>query len=207
MLLKLIKASHSFRIDLVPKGAQMGGQIFDRLKHFVLLLLCVCIHNWSVSQWKQYELQIWSSWRNFIFWKWKAPQNSTPENGHAHGYEYFWCFHSCTWRIKTLPQSPICTEEILLYTVHIKSIISKFCFSVYNELDLEAPKDSSVERYVCWNVSWPASADNVVKNWLSLSSKLYSSHCGTLFVTALGANVLFYCQMSVFLLFVFLHSS
>ena len=39
-------------------------------KHFVLLLLCVCIHNWSVSQWKQYELQIlqiWSSWRNIIF--------------------------------------------------------------------------------------------------------------------------------------------
>ena len=35
---------------------------------------------------------------------------------------------SRTWRIKTLPQSPICTEEISLYTVHIKSIISKFCF-------------------------------------------------------------------------------
>ena len=26
------------------------------------------------------------------------------------------------------PQSPICTEEISLYTVHIKSIITKFCF-------------------------------------------------------------------------------
>ena len=25
-------------------------------KYFVLLLLCVCVHNWSVSQWKQYEL-------------------------------------------------------------------------------------------------------------------------------------------------------
>ena len=36
-------------------------------KHFVLLLLCVCVHNWSVSQWEQYELQIWSSWRNIIF--------------------------------------------------------------------------------------------------------------------------------------------
>ena len=23
-------------------------------KHFVLLLLCVCVHNWSISQWKQY---------------------------------------------------------------------------------------------------------------------------------------------------------
>ena len=32
-------------------------------KHFVLLLLCVCVQNWSVSQWKQYELQIWSSWK------------------------------------------------------------------------------------------------------------------------------------------------
>ena len=27
-----------------------------------------------------------------------------------------------------LPQSPICTEEISLYTVHIKSVITKFCF-------------------------------------------------------------------------------
>ena len=98
-----------------------------RFKHFVLLLLCVCVHNLSVSQWKQYELQIWSSWRNIIFWKWKAPQNSTPENGHTHG-EYFRCFHSRSSRIKTLPQSPICTEEISLYTVHIKSIITKFCF-------------------------------------------------------------------------------
>ena len=38
-----------------------------RFKHFVLLLLCVCVHNWSVSQWKQYELQIWSRWRFFSF--------------------------------------------------------------------------------------------------------------------------------------------
>ena len=96
-------------------------------KHFVLLLLCLCVHNWSVSQWKQYELQTWSSWRKIIFWKWKAPQNLTPENGLAHG-ECFRCFHSRTWRIKTLPQSPICTEEISLNTVHIKSIITKFCF-------------------------------------------------------------------------------
>ena len=51
-----------------------------RFKHFVLLL-CVYVHNWSVSQWKQYELQIWNSWRNIIFWKWKAPQNLNPANG------------------------------------------------------------------------------------------------------------------------------
>ena len=48
--------------DLVPKGAQMGVGFLTvnkiRLKHFVLLLLCVCVHRWSVSQWKQYELQI-----------------------------------------------------------------------------------------------------------------------------------------------------
>ena len=31
-----------------------------------MLLLCVCVHNWLVSQWKQYELQIWSSWRNIF---------------------------------------------------------------------------------------------------------------------------------------------
>ena len=44
-------------------------------------------------------------------------------------------------------------------------------------LELEAPKYPLVECYVCWNVSWPASADNLVKNGLSLSSKFYSSHC------------------------------
>ena len=131
-------------------------------------LLWVCVHNWSVSQWKQYDLQIWSSWRNIIFLKWKAPQISTPENGHAHGEH----FRSCTWQIKTLPQTPICAEEISLYTVHIKLIITT------TKLELEAPKYSSVKCYVCWNVSWPASADNAEKKWLSLSSKLYSSHCG-----------------------------
>ena len=119
-------------IWLSAKRCANGGSDFwlshkIHFKHFVLLLLCVCVHNWSVSQWKWYELQIWSRWRNIIFWKWKAPRNSTPENGHAHG-ECFRCFHSRTWRIKTLLQSPICTEKISLYTLHIKSIITKFCF-------------------------------------------------------------------------------
>ena len=139
-------------------------------KHFVLFLLCVCCHNWSISQWKQYEFQIWSCWSNIYFWKWKVPQNLTLENGHAYG-ECFWCFHSCTWWIKTLPQSPICTEEISLYTVHIKSIITKFCFWS------ECP---STEHYMCWNISWPASADSLTKTWLFLSLKFYPSHCGTL---------------------------
>ena len=98
-------------------------------KHFVLLLFCVCIHNWSVSQWKQYELWIWSSWRYIYFWKWKAPWNLTPENGPITvSHECFQCFYSCTWWIKTLPQSPIYTEEISLYTVHVTSIIIKFWF-------------------------------------------------------------------------------
>ena len=35
-------------------------------------------------------------------------------------------------------------------------------------LELEALKCPSM----CWNISWPASADNLVKNWLSLLSKL-----------------------------------
>ena len=51
-------------------------------KHFVLLLHCVCVHNWSISQWKQYEFQIWSCWSNIYFWNWKAPWNLTPENRH-----------------------------------------------------------------------------------------------------------------------------
>ena len=53
--------------DLVPRGVEFLTANKIRFKHFVLLLLCVCVHNWSVSQWKQYELQIWSSWRNIIF--------------------------------------------------------------------------------------------------------------------------------------------
>ena len=60
---------YTFVCDLVPKGVCGGGRggvlTVNKIcfKHFVLLLLCVCIHNWSVSQWEQYELQIWSSWR------------------------------------------------------------------------------------------------------------------------------------------------
>ena len=59
-----VSLTHSclYVYDLVPKGAQMGVGFLTvnkiRLKHFVLLLLCVCVHRWSVSQWKQYELQI-----------------------------------------------------------------------------------------------------------------------------------------------------
>ena len=117
--------------DLVPKVHKCKVKFLTvnkiRFKHFVLLLLCVCIHNWSVSQSKQYELQIWSSWRNIYFWKWKVPRNLTPENRLTHS-ECFWCFYSRTWRIKTLPQSPICTQEISLYTVHITSNINKFWF-------------------------------------------------------------------------------
>ena len=41
-----------------------------RFKHFVLLL-CMCVHNWSILQWKQYQSQIWSCWHNIYFWKWK----------------------------------------------------------------------------------------------------------------------------------------
>ena len=54
--------------DLVLKDVQMrvGFLTVNKIhfKYFVLLLLCVCVHNWSVSQRKQYELQIWSNWRN-----------------------------------------------------------------------------------------------------------------------------------------------
>ena len=126
-ILSTLFSSTSVLFSCVQMGVRFLTVNQICFKHFVLLVLCVCVHNWSVSQWKQYELQIWSSWKNIIFSKWKVPWNSTPEKGHAHG-EYFRYFHSCTWQIKTLPQSPICTEEIPLYTVHIKSIITKFCF-------------------------------------------------------------------------------
>ena len=137
-------------------------------KRFVFLLFYVCIHNWSVSQWKQYELQL----EKYLFLK--APLNSIPENKHDHS-ESFRCFYSCSWWIKTLPQSPICIEEISLYTVHITSIIIKFWFWSQK---LRSTFCSTVERYMCWNVLWPASVDSLVKNHFSLSSKLYPRHCG-----------------------------
>ena len=126
---KYVLNTHQMTIWLSGKRCANGGSDFWlSIKSVSNTLSCCCfVHNCSVSQWKQYELQIWSHWRNIIFWKWKAPRNSTPENGQTHG-ECFWCFHWRTWRIKTLPQSMTCTEEISLYTVHIKSIITKFCF-------------------------------------------------------------------------------
>ena len=155
------------------------------LKHFVLLLFCVCVHNWSVSQWKQYELQIWSSWRNIIFWKWKAPQNSTPENRHARD-EYFRCFRSRTWRIKTLTQSPICTEEISLYTVHIKLIITKFCFW---SSEIFLGQTLCVLKCFVTSIRRQCSEELTFSFVETLLQSLW-------YVTASGANVLFYCQMS-----------
>ena len=170
------------------------------LKHCVLLLLRVCIHKWSVSQWKQHELQIWSSWKNKKNWKWKAPRNPTPENRHTHG-EYFRCFHSRTWRKHYFRHQ--FAQRRYCFTQFISNRLSlSFVFGVRL---LEAPKYSLVKRYVCWNISRPALADSVVKNRLSLSSKLYSSHCGMslhqapmFYLTAkcLGSLKNFFCQSS-----------
>ena len=187
----VVKPPWILRTDLVPKGAQILTVGFltlnkIRFKHFVLLLLCVCVHNWSVSQWQQYELQIWSSWRNIIFWKWKAPRNSTPENGHAHG-EYFRCIHSRTWRIKTLPQSPICTEEISLYTVHIKSIITKFCFGVRGS-EIFCGRTLCVLKCFMTSIRRQCSEELTFSFVETLLQSLW-------YVTASAANVLFYCQM------------
>jgi len=127
----------------------------------------------------------------YLFLKVKAPQNSTPENGHAHG-ECFWCFYSCTWWIKTLPQSPICiVSKLVFYAQSTGMVISGWSslyrgditlHSAYNIdyhyvliLELETPKCSMVECYMCWNVSWPASVDSLVKNWLSFSSNFTQS--------------------------------
>ena len=59
-------------------------------------------------------------------------------------------------------------QEISLYTVHIKSIITKFCF-----------RSQRLRNVPWWNVSWPASIDTLAKTWLSLLLKHYPSHCGT----------------------------
>ena len=46
-------------------------------------LSCCCIvcafiiSQYQLSQWKQYEFQIWSCWSNIYFWKWKPSWNST----------------------------------------------------------------------------------------------------------------------------------
>ena len=155
-----------------------------RFKHFVLLLLCVCVHKWSVSQWKQYELQIWS---NIICWKWKAPRNSTPENGHTHG-EYFRCFHSRTWWIKTLPQSPICTEDISLYTVHIKLSLS-FVFGVRGSKIFLGQMLCVLKCFVT-SIRRQCSEELTFSFVKTVLQSLW-------YVTASGTNVLFYCQMSV----------
>ena len=158
-----------------------------RFKHFVFLLLCVCVYNWSVSQWKQYELQIWSSWRNINFWKWKAPQNSTPENRPAHS-ECFRYFHSRTWWIKTLPQSPICTEEILLYTVHIKSIITKFFLFWVRGTEIFLGWTLCVLKCFVTSIRRQCSEELTLSFIETLLQSLW-------YVTALGANVSFYCKM------------
>ena len=73
----------------------------------------------QIRRWKLYHLQqAWNTKHSEVT-KWiLILLFLTPENRHAH-CEYFRCFHSRTWWIKTLPQSPICTEEISLSTVHI----------------------------------------------------------------------------------------
>ena len=150
-------------------------------KHFVLLLLCVCVHNWSVSQWKQYELQINSSL------KVKSTTEFDP-----------WKRTCSRWVLLMLSFMYMTNQNITSGTgLHRGDIALHSAYKInYHKVlfwELEALKYPLIERYVCWNVSWPASADNLVKNWLSLSSKLYSSHW---YITASGANVLCYCQMS-----------
>ena len=142
-------------------------------KHFVLLLLCVSVHNWSVSQWKQYELQIWSSWRNIIFLKVKSATQFDPWKWTCSQWVHSMLSSTYMTNQNITPVTDLHRGDMALYSAY------KINYHYVLFLELEAPKCPSVERYVCWNVSWPASADNLVKNWLSLSSKLYSSHCGT----------------------------
>ena len=155
-------------------------------KHFVLLLLCVCVHNWSISQWKPYEFQIRSSWSNIYFARWKDSRNSTPENGHAHG-ECLQCFHLRTWRIKTLPHSPICTEEISLYTVHIKSI-TKFYFGVRGS-KMSLGWTLRVLKCFMTGIRGQSIEDLTFSFAKTLPQSLW-------YRTASGTNVLFYCKMS-----------
>ena len=87
LVLKSYMAVHKYRAPVVShglvniwlgakwctqRGGGGGGLAINKIsfKHFVMLLY-VCIHDWSLSQWKQwlYEFQIWNSWAIFIFWK------------------------------------------------------------------------------------------------------------------------------------------
>ena len=118
--------------DLVPKGEQMGGSDFWlSIKSVSNTLSCCCFVCAFITG--QYHSGNNISFKSgaageILFFESEKRHEIQPlKKGHAHD-ECFQCFHSCTWWIKTLPQSPICTKEISLYTVHIKLIITKFCF-------------------------------------------------------------------------------
>ena len=65
-------------------------------------------------------------------------------------------------------------------------------------LELEALKCPSIERYVCWNVSWPASRQSSEELTFSFIKPLFQS---LWYVTASGANVLFILLPSVWVVF------
>ena len=174
----------------MPKVRKLGVGFLNVnkicFKHFVLLLLCAYVHNWSVSQWKQYELQIWSSWRNINFWKWKVAWNSTMKTDmlsmlwvlcvvwHAvSAFDAFNHVHHYMTNQNITSVTDLHRGDTALHSAY-KIDYHYILFS-----ELEVPECPLIECYVCWNVSWPGSAGNPVKNWPSLLSKLYSSHCGT----------------------------
>ena len=96
-------------------------------------------------------------------------------------------FHSRTWWIKTLPQSPICTEKILLYTVHIKLSLN-FVFGVRGS-EMCLNQTLCVLKCFMTSIRRQSSEELTFSFVKTLLQSLW-------YITASGANVLFYCQMS-----------
>ena len=142
----------------MPKDAQMGVRFLTvskiNFQHFVLLLLYVCVYhsgnNMSSKSGATGEILLFENPLKMDMLTVSAFNVFIHTHDESKHYLSHWFAHSA-------------------YKIDYRWVLF---------LELEAPKCLSIKHYVCWNVSWPASADNLVKNGLSLPSKLYPNHCG-----------------------------
>ena len=174
-------------------GGGGGGQGFWLSTKSVSNTLSCCCFVWVFKIGQYYSGNNMSSksgqLEKYLFLKLKSvSQNSTPENRHAYG-ECFWCFYSHPWRIKTLPQSPICTEEISLYTVHVTLIIIKFVFFGIRNSKMFCNRTLRVLKCFMTRIRRQSSEELTFSFIETLLQSLW-------YVTASGTNVLFYCQMT-----------
>ena len=176
----------------MPKGVHHVGWGFWLPTKSVSNILsccfvCMCVHNWSILQWKQYQSQIWSCWHNIYFWKWKR-----------HGIRPL--------KMDTLTVSAFDAfihvhDESKHYLSHW-FVQRRYCFTQWtkNQLSLsfvfgvrgsEMSLDPTLRVLKCFmtSIHRQSSKDLI----FSFSETLPQSQW---YITASGTNVLFYCQMS-----------